>query len=137
MAAPRNHYYVAFHNLLKVKLKVSTALHLPAYLLNGMKSSFLMLQMSSLLQTSLRHSWHFLEESPPPATLNKTKVTGEASITARVSLCSSTLLHSLPLGFPFRLVATHTSCKPAWPMRKWLIPTLMEAFPWCLVLFFF
>lgn len=66
----RDHYHIAFHNLLKVKLKVTTALRLPAYLLNGMKSFFLMLQMSCLLQKSLRHSWHFLEERPPPSTLN-------------------------------------------------------------------
>lgn len=54
-----------------MKLKVTPALQLPACLLNGMKSLFLMLQMSCRLQKSLRHSWHFLEESPPQPPLIK------------------------------------------------------------------
>lgn len=61
-----SHCRPVFHKLLTAELKVTAAaLHLPACLLSGMKSFFLMLQMNGLLQTPHRCSWHFLEESPP------------------------------------------------------------------------
>lgn len=105
-AASQDHYHIAFHNLLKVKLKVTTALPLPAYLLDGMKVFFLILQMSFLFQNSLRHSWQFLKKVFLLPTLIETKVTG----------LKPSPPHSLPLPLFHHvgLTTTQAGCKLAW-----------------------